>query len=103
MQALDLILYGDSIFESILGTSVGHKIGRARGIPEVWSRYRGTSARKVLSITGTCLAWLYHFYLWTLSLLPYPTRQERGKRPYSNVTLEGITFSCYSFVKGTLL
>lgn len=55
MQELDLILYGDSIFESILGTSVGHKIGRARGIPEVWSRYRGTSARKVLSITGTCL------------------------------------------------
>ena len=55
MQELDLILYGDSIFESILGTSVGHKIGRARGIPELWSRYRGTSARKVLSITGTCL------------------------------------------------
>lgn len=52
MQELDMILYGDSIFESILGTSVGHKIARARGIPAVWSRYRGTSPRKVLSITG---------------------------------------------------
>lgn len=52
MQDLDLVLYGDSIFESILGTSVGHMIARARGIPDLWSSYRGTSQRKVLSITG---------------------------------------------------
>lgn len=52
MQELDLILYGDSIFESILGTTVGHKIARANGIPKVWSSHHRTNRSRVLSITG---------------------------------------------------
>ena len=49
---MDFLLFGDSIFESALGTSVGHKIKRAEQIPEVWDSYHSGSNKKVMAITG---------------------------------------------------
>ncbi|KAL3143758.1 H/ACA snoRNP pseudouridylase subunit [Trebouxia sp. C0010 RCD-2024] len=51
-QEIDLLLFGDSIFESTLGTSIGHQVRRAEGIPAVWQNYRKDSNKKVMAITG---------------------------------------------------
>ncbi len=53
LQELDFLLIGDSIFESVLGTSVGHKVARAEGVPEVWSRFHSDSIKQCVAMTGT--------------------------------------------------
>lgn len=40
------------MFESTLGTGVGHKVKRAEDIPAVWSNYRSGSNKKVMTILG---------------------------------------------------
>lgn len=51
-QEIDILLFGDSIFESTLGTSIGHQVRRAEGIPAVWQNYRKDSNKRVMAITG---------------------------------------------------
>lgn len=52
MQDLDLILYGDSIFESLLGTGMGKPEEQFADSPEVWQKHQGTVKSKIMAISG---------------------------------------------------
>ena len=52
VQKFDLILYGDSIFESFLGSVVGHPVPRAANNPAVWSQFHNTETDKIFALAG---------------------------------------------------
>ena len=52
VQKFDLIMYGDSIFESLLGSVVGHPVDRAAEIPAVWSRFHQPDTDKIFALAG---------------------------------------------------
>ena len=45
-------MFGDSMFESFLGTTVGYEVKRAEGVPAVWESYRKDSNKKVMAVSG---------------------------------------------------
>lgn len=52
MQEMDLLLYGDSILESLLGNQVGQPRAEWADIADVWTKHHGGSKAKVLAISG---------------------------------------------------
>ena len=50
-QDLDLLMYGDSIFESLLGKQMGQSSADWAEITEVWTKH-GSSKSMVLAISG---------------------------------------------------
>ena len=52
MQALDLLVYGDSIFETVLESVVGHPVSRAAGTFAVWQARHPNSTTEVLALAG---------------------------------------------------
>jgi len=54
VQEMDLLLYGDSIFESFLGKQVGQTNAAWADIADVWTKHHGSSKSKVLAISGMC-------------------------------------------------
>ena len=52
VQRFDLIMYGDSIFESLLGSVVGNPVERAAGLPEVWSQFHNSDTDKIFALAG---------------------------------------------------
>ena len=75
-QDIDLLLFGDSLFESFLGTTVGHRVDRAADIPFVWTNYHKDSNKVVMAIAGklacfSTLACTVPFPLCSPSTSPY--------------------------------
>ena len=54
VQDLDLLMYGDSIFESLLGRQMGQSSADWADIAEVWTNHR-SSKSMVLAISGANL------------------------------------------------
>ncbi len=52
MQEMDLLLYGDSILESLLGNQVGQPRADWADIADLWTTHHGGSKAKVLAIAG---------------------------------------------------
>ena len=52
VQKFDLIMYGDSIFESLLGSVVGNPVERAAGLPAVWSQFHNSDTDKIFALAG---------------------------------------------------
>ena len=52
MQEMDLLLYGDSILESLLGNQVGQPRADWADIADLWTKHHGGSKAKVLAIAG---------------------------------------------------
>lgn len=53
VKGLDVMFYGDSIFESLRNTSRGGPCERCAGTPEVYDRHFGSKYRsQVLAISG---------------------------------------------------
>lgn len=52
MQEMDLLLYGDSILESLLGNQVGQPRADWADIADLWTKHHGGSKAKVLAISG---------------------------------------------------
>lgn len=52
MQEMDLLLYGDSILESLLGNQVGQPLADWADIADLWTKHHGGSKAKVLAISG---------------------------------------------------
>ena len=52
MQEMDLLLYGDSILESLLGNQVGQPRADWANIADLWTKHHGGSKAKVLAIAG---------------------------------------------------
>ena len=66
VQKFDMILYGDSIFESLLGSVVGHPVSRAADLPEVWSRFHQPDTDKIFALAGKSDAVSTHQCCWNL-------------------------------------
>lgn len=66
VQDLDLVMYGDSIFESLLGKQMGQSNADWADIAEVWTKHE-SSKSMVLAISGASVLlesllvprWLY--------------------------------------------
>ena len=54
VQDLKLLMYGDSIFESLLGKQMGQSSADWADIAEVWTKH-GSSKSMVLAISGANL------------------------------------------------
>lgn len=52
VQDLDLILYGDSIFESLLGTGMGQPGEQFADSPALWQKHHGDIKSKIMAISG---------------------------------------------------
>ena len=53
-------MYGDSIFESLLGNYIGQASANWADIAEVWTRYPGSSKSMVLAISGVSIVRCAH-------------------------------------------
>lgn len=70
-QGLELVLYGDSIFESWRGTQFGQEIARAKGVPQVWRKHYGKLKAAAFAIAGTSTP-LRHWALHRTLLHTHP-------------------------------
>lgn len=52
LKEMDLLLYGDSILESLLGNQVGQPRADWADIADLWTKHHGGSKAKVLAIAG---------------------------------------------------
>lgn len=52
LKEMDLLLYGDSIFESFLGNLMGQPNADWAGVADVWNKHHSGSKAKVLAISG---------------------------------------------------
>ncbi|KAL3147257.1 platelet-activating factor acetyltransferase activity protein [Trebouxia sp. C0010 RCD-2024] len=59
---VDLLMYGDSIFESLLGNQFGQANAVWADVAKVWTKYHGSSKSMVLAISGDTTVQL----LWRL-------------------------------------
>lgn len=48
-------MYGDSIFESLLGKNTGQAYADWSDIAEVWTKHHGSSRSMVLAISGVSI------------------------------------------------
>ena len=51
-QGMDLLMYGDSVIESLLGNQMGEPRADWADIADVWNKHHGASKSKVLAISG---------------------------------------------------
>lgn len=66
---MDLLLYGDSIFESFLGTLMGQPNADWAGVADVWNKHHGGSKAKVLAISGMSMLQQQHMHAAAAALI----------------------------------
>lgn len=66
---MDLLLYGDSIFESFLGNLMGQPNADWAGVADVWNKHHGGSKAKVLAISGMSMLQQQHMHAAAAALI----------------------------------
>lgn len=66
---MDLLLYGDSIFESFLGNLMGQPNADWAGVADVWNKHHSGSKAKVLAISGMSIIQQQHMHAAAAALI----------------------------------